>query len=73
MCGIAGIVNLDGTLANRKDLEKISESIAHRGPDGKGSHVDGPTGLAHRRLKIIDLSGRIPAYALPGRGINTYL
>ncbi len=31
--------------------------ISHRGPDDEGIHVDGPVGLAHRRLSIIDLSG----------------
>ena len=34
----------------------MSGAIAHRGPDGEGSHVDGPLGLGHRRLSIIDLS-----------------
>lgn len=56
MCGIAGTVNLDGSPADRKHLEKIGEILAHRGPDGKGIHVDGATGFVHRRLKIIDLS-----------------
>ena len=56
MCGIAGTVNLDGSPADRKLLENISEILTHRGPDGKGVHVDGATGFVHRRLKIIDLS-----------------
>lgn len=43
-------------------LERMSELIAHRGPDDVGTYVDGPIGLAHRRLSIIDLSpaGRQP-------------
>jgi len=34
----------------------MSERLAHRGPDGEGSHISGSTGLVHRRLAIIDLS-----------------
>jgi len=60
MCGIAGIVALDGSpisgLAER--LAVMADRIAHRGPDGEGRWMD-PTGIAgivHRRLAIIDLS-----------------
>jgi asparagine synthase (glutamine-hydrolysing) len=35
----------------------MAARMAHRGPDGEGFHLDGPTGLAHRRLAIIDLEG----------------
>jgi asparagine synthase (glutamine-hydrolysing) len=34
----------------------MAGTLAHRGPDGEGVHVDGPLGLGHRRLSIIDLS-----------------
>jgi len=34
----------------------MSGTLAHRGPDGEGMHLDGPVGLGHRRLSIIDLS-----------------
>ncbi|HMK15866.1 MAG TPA: asparagine synthase (glutamine-hydrolyzing) [Methanomicrobiales archaeon] len=37
-------------------LARMSERIRHRGPDGSGTFIDGPVGLAHRRLAIIDLS-----------------
>ena len=58
MCGIAGIYNFrSGAPAARPVLEDIAGRMAHRGPDGEGFHVDGPLGLAHRRLAIIDLSG----------------
>src|SRR5439155_23518220 len=42
---------------------------AHRGPDGEGVHVDGPLGLGHRRLAILDLSkqGRQPMPCVDGR------
>ena len=34
----------------------MTDAIAHRGPDGSGTHVDGPVGLGNRRLAILDLS-----------------
>lgn len=50
MCGIAGYYGLkDKTL-----LETMNTAQAHRGPDGTGIYTDGPVGLAHRRLAIID-------------------
>ncbi|MBL7221991.1 MAG: asparagine synthetase B, partial [Phycisphaerae bacterium] len=62
MCGIAGILNFDGTQAQAGVLERMADTIAHRGPDDRGAYLDGPAGLAHRRLSIIDLSpaGRQP-------------
>jgi asparagine synthase (glutamine-hydrolysing) len=56
MCGIAGIVGLDGEPAPPEVLRRMTEVIAHRGPDGSGIHVDGPVGLGNRRLAILDLS-----------------
>ena len=56
MCGIAGYLNLDGRPASAVTVDRMGEAIAHRGPDGHGSFVDGPMALAHRRLAIIDLT-----------------
>jgi len=57
MCGITGVLNLDARpYADPGLLEAMTERIAHRGPDAKGYHVDGPVGLGHRRLSIIDLA-----------------
>ena len=41
--------------ADRRRLEAMSATLVHRGPDSSGVHVDGPVGLAARRLSIIDL------------------
>jgi asparagine synthase (glutamine-hydrolysing) len=61
MCGITGILTLNGSLARREIVEKMNSTIAHRGPDGLGVFMDGPVGLGHRRLSIIDLeSGSQP-------------
>ncbi len=60
MCGIAGFFALTGAppeaVAAAEVLKRMGEAIAHRGPDDSGVLVDGPAGLAHRRLSIIDLS-----------------
>jgi asparagine synthase (glutamine-hydrolysing) len=56
MCGIAGIVNRDdGAEVDRAALFAMMAAIAHRGPDDHGAYVDGPIGLGHQRLSIIDL------------------
>ena len=62
MCGIAGILNRDGVPADRQLLRRMTDAIAHRGPDGEGQYFDGAVGLGNRRLAIIDLS---PAGAQP--------
>lgn len=65
MCGIAGIVTRDGSLPSEEMLERMSEAIEHRGPDGPGLWRAPGVGLAHRRLAIIDLSpsGKQPMHA----------
>lgn len=56
MCGIAGIYHLAGRPANADLLNPMIRCLAHRGPDGEGTYIDGSVGLGHRRLAIIDLS-----------------
>jgi asparagine synthase (glutamine-hydrolysing) len=57
MCGIAGTFSFDGRPADRGLLQAMGDALAHRGPDGEGFLLDGPAGLAHRRLSILDLAG----------------
>jgi asparagine synthase (glutamine-hydrolysing) len=57
MCGIAGTLSFDPDRpAQRELLARMSGALAHRGPDDSGIRCDGPVGLVHRRLSIIDLS-----------------
>jgi asparagine synthase (glutamine-hydrolysing) len=74
MCGIAGILNLDGTPASPVRLRRMTDAIAHRGPDGEGHVVDGALGLGHRRLAIIDLSpaGHQPMQTRDERFVLSY-
>src|SRR6185503_3717310 len=58
MCGIAGILKTDAhERVDKLRLERMRDVLRHRGPDGEGVLVDGPAGLAHRRLAIVDVAG----------------
>jgi asparagine synthase (glutamine-hydrolysing) len=56
MCGICGIASSRGAIDPER-LRRMSETLYHRGPDSEGVHIDGPVGIAARRLAIIDLTG----------------
>jgi asparagine synthase (glutamine-hydrolysing) len=74
MCGIAGFVHLNGAAASAATLKRMTDAVAHRGPDGEGSFVEGPSAIGHRRLSIIDLSaaGSQPMHSIDGRYVITY-
>lgn len=56
MCGIAGLIHLDNNPVSPVILQRMTDAIAHRGPDGEGHWIEGNVGLGHRRLAIINLS-----------------
>src|SRR5246127_34859 len=61
MCGIAGIVSLEGKPVLEQELRNMCSAIAHRGPDDEGFYFRTGVGLGVGRLSIIDLdSGRQP-------------
>lgn len=74
MCGIAGLFHIDSAPVSSVILKKMTDAIAHRGPDGEGQFVDGGVGLGHRRLSIIDLSsaGHQPMASEDGRYVIAY-
>jgi asparagine synthase (glutamine-hydrolysing) len=70
MCGIVGKFNFRSLdPVNAETLISMRDTLAHRGPDDAGLYVEGPIGLGHRRLSIIDLSsqGHQPMSACNGR------
>jgi asparagine synthase (glutamine-hydrolysing) len=62
MCGIVGIIYKDRErTVSESEVITMRDLLVHRGPDDKGTFIDGNVGLGHRRLSIIDLStGRQP-------------
>ncbi len=74
MCGIAGIINLKGDGVSPVLLQAMTDSLAHRGPDGEGHWIHENVGLGHRRLAIIDLSplGRQPMVSSDSRYVLTF-
>ena len=74
MCGIAGYLNFRKDPASAAIVRRMTDAIAHRGPDGEGCWVEGNVGLGHRRLAIIDPSpaGRQPMISRDGQVVLSY-
>lgn len=76
MCGSAGIYHYGepDRPVDRAALERMTRALVHRGPDDEGFYVDGPIGLGHRRLSIVDLSptGRQPMATADGAAWIVY-
>src|SRR5579862_120696 len=76
MCGIAGIIELRDAPVDPRTLQRLTDLIGHRGPDGAGSwfSADRTVALGHRRLAIIDPGegGRQPMLSADGRHVITY-
>lgn len=56
MCGIAGFLTAEGASPDATLLDRFGAALAHRGPDAFGRFLQGPCGLAFRRLSLLDLS-----------------
>ncbi len=74
MCGIVGVVHLDGAPVGQDLLQAMTRALAHRGPDGEGVKAEGSIGLGHRRLAILDPSpaGAQPMTGPDGQSVLTY-
>ncbi|MEE4350235.1 MAG: XrtA/PEP-CTERM system amidotransferase [Pacificimonas sp.] len=58
MCGLAGIFDRrEQGLADQDIIDRMTDSLAHRGPDGRGVLNEPGIALGHRRLSIIDIEG----------------
>ena len=69
MCGIAGYVDFSAGKPDRKILTAMTRALARRGPDSAGIAVEGPCGLAHARLSIIDVEGSPQPMSFPDNDI----
>jgi asparagine synthase (glutamine-hydrolysing) len=74
MCGICGILTADpGNVPDRALIERMRDSITHRGPDGAGLYIAPGVGLGHRRLSIVDVAhGQQPMYSEDRRFVIVY-
>lgn len=74
MCGVTGLIHLDNLPASPAILQRMTDAIAHRGPDGEGHWIEGNVALGHRRLAIIDLSpaGHQPMLSVSQRHVLVY-
>ena len=57
MCGFAGFIDSTEIEKKKEILKAMTDSIAHRGPDGEGFFTDSHVAMGFRRLSIIDLAG----------------
>ena len=69
MCGISGIYGLEGLSDPKEVLSKMTQKLAHRGPDAEGFFINEHLALGHRRLSIIDTSadGNQPLHSHNGK------
>jgi len=56
MCGICGELRFDGQSPDLQQIQSMMKELEKRGPDHGGTYSDGPLGMGHRRLSIIDLT-----------------
>jgi asparagine synthase (glutamine-hydrolysing) len=74
MCGITGIVERAGRPVSPVLLQRMTDALVHRGPDGEGSFTEDSVGFGHRRLAVIDPSaaGHQPMITADGAHVLTY-
>lgn len=74
MCGIAGLFDPQGkALFAQERIERMTNALIHRGPDGAGVWTSEGVGLGHRRLSIIDLEGSPqPMASRDGRAVIVF-
>ena len=73
MCGITGFINIKNS-DPKTTLQRITDSLTHRGPDSGGIYLEGNIGLGQRRLSILDLSANAkqPYHSSCGRYVMVY-
>ncbi|MDB5921282.1 MAG: asparagine synthase, glutamine-hydrolyzing [Betaproteobacteria bacterium] len=79
MCGLCGFIQIDRVIepsSMTAVVERMADTLFHRGPDDSGTWIDRDAGIAlgHRRLSIIDLSpeGHQPMTSQSGRYVMAY-
>jgi asparagine synthase (glutamine-hydrolysing) len=70
VCGIAGYVDFTLDAVDPRILIAMTQVLARRGPDASGTYADGPCGLAHTRLSIIDVAGSSQPMGAPDSDVT---
>jgi len=68
MSGTAGVVRLDGRRVRQGSLDPVMDALDHRGPDGSGRALDGPTALGHQRF-VTTPEARFGSMPMPADGL----
>ena len=58
MCGLAGIVALDGVKDSERIAKQVLAALSRRGPDASRMWLEGPCALFHTRRRVLDLLPR---------------
>jgi asparagine synthase (glutamine-hydrolysing) len=70
MCGVAGLMTLDGAPPPPAPLRAMEAVLRHRGPDGVGHYRSADVGMVQTRLAIIDIAtGAQPLYEPGGAAL----
>lgn len=74
MCGISGIIHLDGSEVSESQVTSMMKAMKHRGPNDEGKFLEKGLGLGFVRLSIIDLSaaGHQPMFSGDGRYVMIF-
>lgn len=74
MCGITGIIGSEPIDGKQARIRRMTQRLAHRGPDAEGFFIENETALGHRRLSIIDLSddSNQPMFDASGRYVLVF-
>lgn len=74
MCGISGVISLDGNAVEEVPVRAMMAALKHRGPNDEGFFAEGNTGFGFVRLSILDLSqaGHQPMFSHDGRYVMVF-
>lgn len=74
MCGFVALIGRDGRCVDPLVVDRMTDTLHHRGPDGRGVFIAESVGLGFRRLSILDLSptGDQPMHSADGRYVMVF-
>ena len=58
MCGLAGVLNFDGSPVGRETLRRMADSLRHRGPDAEGLYEDRAGTVGDPAVQVLSADAR---------------